>query len=114
SGLMDHGDHQDAVAFEVVSARNGTLEDVIDFYGVSLTNPRALGGIFMGVLLSFLFCALTMNAVGRAAYSMMRECRRQFAKMREAFRAQGMNDADIADPERWPKRVTFEGVEYPQ
>jgi Na+/H+-translocating membrane pyrophosphatase len=54
-----------------------------------------------------------MNAVGRAAYRMMRECRRQFAKMREAFRAAGMSEADIANPESWPKRVTHEGIEYP-
>ena len=67
----------------------------------------------MGVLLAFLFCALTMSAVGRAANSMMIECRRQFAKMRTAFRAQGMSEHDIADPEKWPKQVQHEGVTYP-
>ncbi|MCW5774874.1 MAG: sodium-translocating pyrophosphatase [Phycisphaeraceae bacterium] len=114
SKTITHGDHEHEMAFEVIGTRNGTLEDVIEFYGVTLTNPRALGGLFMGVLLAFLFCALTMNAVGRAAYAMMGECRRQFAKMREAFRAQGMSEADVANPEKWPKRVEFEGVEYPE
>ncbi|HMN97208.1 MAG TPA: sodium-translocating pyrophosphatase [Phycisphaerales bacterium] len=109
-----HADHMHDYTFEIISARNGTLEDVAHFYGVSLTNPRALGGIFIGVLLAFLFCAMTMDAVGRAAYAMMGECRRQFAKMREAFRAQGMSESDIANPEKWPKRVVHEGVEYPQ
>jgi Na+/H+-translocating membrane pyrophosphatase len=72
-----------------------------------------LGGLFIGALLAFLFCALTMNAVGRAAYRMMNECRRQFGKMRAAFRQAGMPEAQIADPMQWPKRVNFEGVDYP-
>ncbi|MCA9285525.1 MAG: sodium-translocating pyrophosphatase [Phycisphaerales bacterium] len=114
STTVAHGGHMDEISFEIVSARNGTLEDIVHFYGITLTNPRVLGGIFLGVLLSFLFCALTMNAVGRAAYAMMRECRRQFAKMREAFRASGMSEADIADPQKWPKQVEFEGVHYPE
>ncbi len=99
--------------FEVTSSKNGSLQDVLAFYDVTLTNPRVLGGLFMGVLLAFLFCAMTMNAVGRAAYAMMGECRRQFAKMREAFRAQGMSEEDIADPMKWPKQVEFEGKTYP-
>jgi K(+)-stimulated pyrophosphate-energized sodium pump len=99
--------------FIVVSSSRGTIQDVLAFYDVTLTNPRVLGGLFMGVLLAFLFCALTMNAVGRAAYAMMGECRRQFAKMRDAFRAQGMSEEQIADPMQWPKQVEFEGKHYP-
>ncbi|MDX9910460.1 MAG: sodium/proton-translocating pyrophosphatase [Phycisphaerales bacterium] len=110
---VQHEEHTHELEIEVVGTRNGTLSDVLHFYDVSLANPRLLGGIFVGVMLAFLFCALTMNAVGRAAYSMMRECRRQFGKMREAFRASGMSEADIADPMKWPKRVQHEGVEYP-
>ncbi len=97
----------------LASATHGTLKDVLAFYNVSLANPSLLGGLFIGVLLAFLFCAMTMNAVGRAAYAMMREARRQFAKMREAFRAQGMSEEQIANPMEWPKRVEFEGIEYP-
>jgi len=99
--------------FEVVSSHNGSIADVLRFYDVSLANPKLLGGIFLGVLLAFLFCALTMNAVGRAAYAMMNEVRRQFGKMREAFRAQGMGEDQIADPMQWPKRTEFEGKQYP-
>jgi len=101
------------VSFDVVSSRQATIEDVMRFYDVTLTNPKVIAGLFIGVLLTFLFCAMTMKAVGRAAYSMMRECRRQFGKMREAFRAAGMSEENIADPESWPKRVVHEGVEYP-
>ncbi|MFG0326069.1 MAG: sodium/proton-translocating pyrophosphatase [Phycisphaerales bacterium JB037] len=100
-------------SFVIVSSHNGSISDVLKFYNVSLANPSLLGGIFIGVLLAFLFCAMTMNAVGRAAYAMMGECRRQFAKMRDAFRAQGMTEDRIADPMEWPKRVEFEGKQYP-
>ncbi|MBX3363883.1 MAG: sodium-translocating pyrophosphatase [Phycisphaeraceae bacterium] len=117
SGTIQHGTgasaHADPVSLTVVGTRNGVLADVIDYYDVSLTNPRVLGGIFMGTLLTFLFCSMTMQAVGRAAYSMMNECRRQFGKMREAFRSQGMSEQDISDPEKWPKRVEHQGVQYP-
>src|SRR5690606_33180768 len=113
TGVQMHGDHSHDYEFEIVSTRNGTLEDVLGFYNVTLINPRVLGGIFIGVLLAFLFCALTMNAVGRAAYAMMRECRRQFGIMRGGFRAQGMSEEDIADPQKWPKQVTVDGHQYP-
>ncbi len=99
--------------FDVISSRQATIEEIMHYYDVVLTNPKVIAGLFIGVLLTFLFCAMTMKAVGRAAYSMMRECRRQFGKMREAFRAAGMSEADIANPESWPKRVTHEGIEYP-
>ena len=53
-------------------------------------------------MLVFVFCSMTMNAVGRAAYAMMNEARRQFAKMREAFKAQGLEQSKIDDPTKWP------------
>jgi len=99
--------------FHVVSARRATVGDILAYYNVTLLNPRVLGGIFIGVMLAFLFCALTMNAVGRAANEMMKEARRQFAKMREAFRAQHLGEDVVSDPQRWPKTVEHEGVTYP-
>ncbi len=110
---IDHGEHSDPVMFELASSRNGSVGDVMGFYDVTITNPRLLGGIFIGVLLAFLFCAMTMNAVGRAAYAMMNECRRQFGIMRAQFRKNGMSEADLADPEKWPKQVDVDGKKYP-
>jgi len=107
------GEGDRTVSVQIIPARRSTIQDVLAFYDVTLLNPRVLGGIFMGVLLAFLFCAMTMNAVGRAANGMMLECRRQFGKMREAFRKQGMSAEDIADPMKWPKQVDYEGVHYP-
>ena len=99
---------------EAIRATQSTIKDVLHFYNITLLNPRVLGGIFIGVLLAFLFCAMTMNAVGRAAYAMMRECRRQFGKIRDALRAQGMSEEDVADPDNWPMQgVEHEGTHYP-
>ncbi|MEO0588584.1 MAG: sodium/proton-translocating pyrophosphatase, partial [Planctomycetota bacterium] len=100
--------------FELTSSRAGSIADVLNFYQVTLINPRVLGGLFIGVLLAFLFCALTMNAVGRAAYEMMKECRRQFGKIREALRAGGMSEEMVADPDNWPMEgIEYEGIHYP-
>ncbi|MEO1718505.1 MAG: sodium/proton-translocating pyrophosphatase, partial [Planctomycetota bacterium] len=111
--IIPHGNHTHDLDFEIISSRNGSVRDVLAFYDVTITNPRLLGGIFIGVLLAFLFCALTMNAVGRAAYAMMGECRRQFGIMRDGFRKSGMSEADIANPESWPKQTEVDGKTYP-
>ena len=111
---FDHGDHAHNETINIISSREGSVSDVLDFYDVTLANPRLLGGIFIGVLLAFLFCALTMNAVGRAAYAMMAECRRQFAKMRQGLRAGGMSEADVANPDNWPREgLDVDGHHYP-
>lgn len=111
---VPHGDHSHVKTFEVIQARNAQIGDVLAFYNVTPLNPQVLGGLFIGVLLTFLFCALTLNAVGRAAYAMMGECRRQFAKIRDALRGQGMSEEQVADPDNWPKEgLDFQGTRYP-
>jgi len=100
--------------FEAVSARRASLDQYMRFYNVTLMNPRVLCGLFSGVLLAFLFCAMTMKAVGRAANEMMIECRRQFEKVRQYLRNQGKDEAFVADPDNWPReQVEFEGKKYP-
>jgi K(+)-stimulated pyrophosphate-energized sodium pump len=98
---------------ELVPVDQATIRQILTFYQVTLMNPRVLGGIFLGVLLAFVFCALTMQAVGRAAHRMMNECRRQFALMKGAFKKQGLSADDIADPMKWPKKVDIDGRPYP-
>ena len=61
-----------------VEAAQATLVDFMDAYNVNLMNPIVLVGIFIGSMMAFLFCGLTMNAVGRAAQKMVEEVRRQF------------------------------------
>jgi H(+)-translocating pyrophosphatase len=99
--------------FEVVPASTATLPQLLAYYDVTLMNPRLLCGLFLGVMAVFLFCSMSMQAVGRAAFSMMQECRRQFAIMRAGFKKQGMSDADIADPMKWPYSVEVDGKRYP-
>lgn len=55
-----------------------TFVDFMNHYDVTLMNPKVLSGIFLGSMMAFLFCGLTMNAVGRAAAHMVDEVRRQF------------------------------------
>ena len=62
-------------------------------FDVTLMNPKVLLGIFIGAMLSFLFCGLTMNAVGRAAKSMVEEVRRQLSD-KDVF--EGRKKADYA------------------
>ncbi|MBL7219202.1 MAG: sodium-translocating pyrophosphatase [Phycisphaerae bacterium] len=69
------------VVLDAVYASKASLRQYMDFYNVNLMNPRVLCGIFAGVLLVFLFSALTMKAVGRAAMAMVREVRRQFKEI---------------------------------
>lgn len=58
-----------------------SLADFMEYFQVTLMNPKVLLGLFIGAMMSFLFCGLTMNAVGRAAAEMVREVRRQFREI---------------------------------
>ena len=65
-----------------VTVETATIPDFMDFYQINLMNPKVLIGIFIGSMMSFLFCGLTMNAVGRAAQKMVEEVRRQFREIK--------------------------------
>ena len=66
-----------------------SMLDFMDYYNVSLMNPTVLIGIFIGAMMSFLFCGLTMNALGRAAESMVTEVRRQFREIKGILTGEG-------------------------
>ncbi|MEN8191259.1 MAG: sodium-translocating pyrophosphatase [Bacteroidota bacterium] len=61
-----------------IETASATLVDFMNYYEVNLMNPKVLIGMLIGSMMSFLFCGLTMNAVGRAAGKMVDEVRRQF------------------------------------
>lgn len=61
--------------------RVSSFQDFMEYYNVTLMNPIVLVGIFIGAMMAFVFCGLTMNAVGRAAQSMVAEVRRQFREI---------------------------------
>lgn len=61
-----------------VPLESATFSDFMTYYDVTLMNPLVLAGMFIGAMMAFVFCGLTMNAVGRAASNMVEEVRRQF------------------------------------
>lgn len=77
-----------------VAAAEASLIDFMEAYNVHLMNPVVLVGIFIGAMMAFLFCGLTMNAVGRAAQKMVEEVRRQFSEIKGIL--EGKADPDYA------------------
>ena len=67
---------------EVISAAQATIPDFMNAFQVNLMNPKVLVGAFIGAMAAFLFCGLTMEAVGRAAQKMVEEVRRQFREIK--------------------------------
>ena len=92
-GLLHNG-------IEVLTMPNGTEQlvqsasilDFMEYYRISLMNPTVLIGLFIGAMMSFLFCGLTINAVGRAAESMVQEVRRQFREIKGILTGEGTPD----------------------
>ncbi len=66
----------------VVPVHEASFTDFMQFYEVNLMSPKVLSGMFIGAMMAFLFCGLTMNAVGRAAAHMVDEVRRQFREIK--------------------------------
>ncbi len=65
-----------------IPLKDAGFTDFMAYYDVTLMNPSVLSGIFIGSMMAFLFCGLTMNAVGRAASHMVEEVRRQFREIK--------------------------------
>jgi len=76
----------------VVDTAHASLIDFMEYYNVSLMNPKVLVGVFIGSMMAFLFCGLTMNAVGRAAQKMVEEVRRQFREIKGILTGEGTPD----------------------
>ena len=70
------------VGGEQVPLQDASFFDFMHYYDVTLMNPKVLSGMFIGAMMAFLFCGLTMNAVGRAASRMVAEVRRQFNEIK--------------------------------
>lgn len=67
---------------KIVNVTEATIPEIVSYYQVNLMNPRVLAGVFVGAMMAFLFCGMTMNAVGRAAQKMVVEVRRQFKEIK--------------------------------
>ena len=79
---VENGKQYFDTAGNVFDPTNATTIDFINFFQVNLINPKVLVGAFLGAMAAFLFCGLTMGAVGRAAESMVQEVRRQFREIK--------------------------------
>ncbi len=77
---------------EVIAASQATIPDFMNFFQVNLMNPKVLVGAFIGAMAAFLFCGLTMEAVGRAAQKMVEEVRRQFREIPGILEGKGTPD----------------------
>ena len=81
-GLSHVGRTTIEIAGEAVDVAQATIPQIVEYYQVNLMNPRVLVGVFISAMMAFLFCGLTMNAVGRAAQKMVTEVRRQFREIK--------------------------------
>src|SRR3989339_240836 len=80
-GLERAGVHVIQVSGTSIDMANAKLSDLMYYLDVTLINPKVLIGLFVGGLSAFIFSAMTMKAVGRAAGSMVEEVRRQFREI---------------------------------
>ena len=81
---------------ELIELHEATLPSFTEYYDASLMNPKVLVGVFLGAMSTFVFCAMTMKAVGRAAQGMVEEVRRQFKEKPGII--EGTDTPDYARP----------------
>ena len=86
------GETMTNVAGDTIDAANATIPDFMNHFQVNLMNPKVLVGVFIGAMAAFLFCGLTMGAVGRAAGKMVEEVRRQFREIKGILEGTGTPD----------------------
>ena len=75
-----------------IELSKASFSDFMIYYDVTLMNPKVLSGMFLGSMMAFMFCGLTMNAVGRAAGHMVEEVRRQFREIKGILQGQAQPD----------------------
>jgi K(+)-stimulated pyrophosphate-energized sodium pump len=69
-----------------------SLEGYVAYYDLTILNPLLIGGLFIGGMMAFVFCAMTMKAVGRSAAAMVDEVRRQFKEIPGILEGTGTPD----------------------
>jgi K(+)-stimulated pyrophosphate-energized sodium pump len=82
-------------AFSAGDAKAAHIMDFVNAYELHIMNPKLICGLFIGAMMTFVFCAMTMKAVGRAAGAMVNEVRRQFREI--AGIMEGTGEPDYAE-----------------
>jgi len=75
-----------------INVKTAPIMDFVNAYGLNIMNPKLIGGLFLGAMMAFVFCAMTMKAVGRAAGDMVNEVRRQFREIAGIMEGTGQPD----------------------
>ena len=99
------------VGDRTVDTLSASITDIVEYYDITLMNPMVLVGIFIGSMMAFLFCGLTMNAVGRAASKMVVEVRRQFRELKGIL--EGTRRPDYTSCVRISTRAAQQEMIYP-
>ncbi|MBN1898133.1 MAG: sodium-translocating pyrophosphatase [Spirochaetes bacterium] len=92
AGLKMAGQTVLKVGDKVIEITSANIIDFMNVYNVHLMNPKVIVGIFIGAMLAFAFCAMTMRAVGRAAFAIVLEVRRQFKQIKGLLKGKGKAD----------------------
>jgi K(+)-stimulated pyrophosphate-energized sodium pump len=71
----------DGSVANTIAAQTAQISDFVAAYDLTIMNPKLICGLFIGAMMAFVFCAMTMKAVGRAAGAMVNEVRRQFKEI---------------------------------
>ncbi len=91
-GLLRIGETTLTVGDQVIDTAKASFSDFMVYYDINLMNPLVLAGVFIGAMMAFLFCGMTMMAVGRAAGKMVDEVRRQFSEIKGILTGEAMPD----------------------
>jgi len=75
-----------------INAKAAGIMDFVNAYELHIMNPKLICGLFIGAMMTFVFCAMTMKAVGRAAGAMVNEVRRQFREIAGIMEGTGKPD----------------------
>ncbi len=75
-----------------INVKTASIMYFVDAYGLNIMNPKLIGGLFLGAMMAFVFCAMTMKAVGRTAGTMVNEVRRQFKEIAGIMEGTGQPD----------------------
>ncbi len=82
---------KDGVA-DAINVKTATMKHFVEAYDLTIMNPKLIGGLFIGAMMAFVFSAMTMKAVGRAAGAMVNEVRRQFREIAGIMEGTGKPD----------------------